>query len=158
MRILNIIKNIIEKLTYNKVYNQGYNINTPINLDLQRIATKALRNGLISYDRRKGWHGIIANKVYTPEWFKDFKKYKLENSIGWKIAIVKKIDKFSVKWDDSASKCFAEYTIRALQGTTETITVSGEAKGFLKTSIDLSLIHISEPTRQEAISYAGLWV
>jgi len=53
-----------------------------------------------------------------------------------------KIDKFSVKWDDSANKCLAEYTIRALQGTTETITVSGEAKGFLKTSIDTRVYYI----------------
>ena len=53
-----------------------------------------------------------------------------------------KIDKFSVKWDDSANKCVAEYTIRALQGTTETITVSGEAKGFLKTSIDTRVYYI----------------
>ena len=47
-----------------------------------------------------------------------------------------------IKLDDSASKCFAEYTIRALQGTTETITVSGEAKGFLKTSIDTRVYYI----------------
>ena len=53
-----------------------------------------------------------------------------------------KIDKFSVKWDGSANKCLAEYTIRALQGTTETITVSGEAKGFLKTSIDTRVYYI----------------
>ncbi len=95
--IEDVRKNIIEKLTYNKVYKQGFNINTPINLNLQKIATKALRNGLISYDRRKGWHGVIANKVYTPDWFKDFKKYELEKSIGWKIAIIKKIDKFSTE-------------------------------------------------------------
>jgi len=54
-----------------------------------------------------------------------------------------KIDKFSVKWDDASSnKCFAEYTIRALEGTTDTITVSGEAKGFLKTSIDTRVYFI----------------
>ena len=47
-----------------------------------------------------------------------------------------KIDKYSVKWDSSSKKCFAEYTIRALEGTSDTIKVSGEAKGFLKTSID----------------------
>jgi len=47
-----------------------------------------------------------------------------------------KIDKYSVKWDSSSKKCFAGYTIRALEGTSDTITVSGEAKGFLKTSID----------------------
>ena len=53
-----------------------------------------------------------------------------------------KIDKFSVKWDDSSNKCFAEYTIRALEGTSDTITVSGEAKGFLKTSIDTRVYFI----------------
>jgi len=47
-----------------------------------------------------------------------------------------KIDERSVKWDSSSIKCFAEYTIRAIEGVSETITVSGEAKGFFKTSID----------------------
>jgi len=53
-----------------------------------------------------------------------------------------KIDKYSVKWDSSSKKCFAEYTIRALEGTSDTITVSGEAKGFLKTSIDTRVYFI----------------
>ena len=53
-----------------------------------------------------------------------------------------KIDKYSVKWDSSLKKCFAEYTIRAMEGTSDTITVSGEAKGFLKTSIDTRVYFI----------------
>ena len=53
-----------------------------------------------------------------------------------------KIDKYSVKWDSSSKKCFAGYTIRALEGTSDTITVSGEAKGFLKTSIDTRVYFI----------------
>ena len=53
-----------------------------------------------------------------------------------------KIDKYSVKWDSSSKKCFAEYTIRALAGTSDTIIVSGEAKGFLKTSIDTRVYFI----------------
>jgi len=53
-----------------------------------------------------------------------------------------KIDKYSVKWDSSSKKCFAEYTIRALEGASDTITVSGEAKGFLKTSIDTRVYFI----------------
>ena len=52
------------------------------------------------------------------------------------------IDKYSVKWDSSSKKCFAEYTIRALAGTSDTIIVSGEAKGFLKTSIDTRVYFI----------------
>jgi len=94
--IEDVRKNIIDKLTYNKVYNQGYNINTPINLELQKIATQSLRNGLIAYDRRKGWRGPIKNIKYSKDWFKNIdKKFNLEKSIGWKLAIVKKINQFN---------------------------------------------------------------
>ncbi len=88
-------KNIIEKLTYEKVYNQGFNINIPINLDLQKIATESLRDGLIAYDQRKGWRGVLGNRNYTKNWFKDFEKYSLENSINWEIAIIKRLNQFS---------------------------------------------------------------
>ena len=53
-----------------------------------------------------------------------------------------KIDERSVRWDSSSNKCFAEYTIRAIEGVSETITVSGEAKGFFKTSIDTRVYFI----------------
>ena len=53
-----------------------------------------------------------------------------------------KIDKYFVKWDSSSNKCFAEYTIRAIEGVSDTITVSGEAKGFFKTSIDTRVYFI----------------
>ena len=94
--IEDVRKNIIDQLSYEKVYNQGYNINTPINLNLQKIATQALRNGLIEYDRRKGWRGPINNINYSTDWFKKIdKKFKLEKSIEWQLAIVKKINQFS---------------------------------------------------------------
>ena len=95
--IEDVRKNIIEKLSYEKVYKQGYNINTPINLGLQKIATDSLRNGLISYDKRKGWRGPLINLNYDNDWFKKVdKKYFLEKSINWKIAIVKDVKKFEV--------------------------------------------------------------
>ena len=53
-----------------------------------------------------------------------------------------KIDERSVRWDSSSNKCFAEYTIRAIEGVSDTITVSGEAKGFFKTSIDTRVYFI----------------
>ena len=95
--IEDVRKSVIETLSYDKVYKQGFNINTPIDLNLQTIATKSLRDGLIAYDKRKGWRGPLANKVYNSEWKKDLEKYKLENSINWKLAIVKKINKFSAE-------------------------------------------------------------
>ncbi len=95
--IEDVRKDIIEILSYEKVYNQGFNINTPINLELQKIATNSLRNGLIRYDQRKGWRGPLLNKPYSKNWSVSLEKYDLENSIDWKIAIIKKISKFSIE-------------------------------------------------------------
>ena len=53
-----------------------------------------------------------------------------------------KIDERSVRWDSSSNKCFAEYTIRAIEGVSDTITVTGEAKGFFKTSLDTRVYFI----------------
>ena len=66
----------------------------------------------------------------------DIKAQELYNNNG------NKIDKYFVKWDTSSKKCIAKYIIRALQGTTETVTVSGEAKGFLKTDFDTRVYYI----------------
>src|SRR5210317_1100187 len=93
--IEDVRKDIIEKLSYDKVYKEGLNINTPINLNLQKIATESLRDGLLDYDKRRGWRGPLKNIEYTENWFDKFKEYQLEKTIGWDIAIVKKITKFS---------------------------------------------------------------
>ena len=93
--IEDVRKNIIDQLTYEKVYNQGFNINTPINLELQKFATNSLREGLIAYDKRKGWRGVLENKIYKKDWSKNLEKYELEKSIQWEIAIIKDVNKFS---------------------------------------------------------------
>ena len=95
--IEDVRKNIIDKLTYEKVYKQGFNINTPINLELQKFATESLRDGLIEYDKRKGWRGPLINKNFNNYWSQNLEKYRLENSINWKIAIVKKLNQFSAE-------------------------------------------------------------
>ena len=92
-----IRKYVIEKFDYEKVYKQGLNINTPINLKLQKIATQSLRDGLISYDKRKGWRGAILNKKNLNNWTNNLEKFRLEKSINWELAIIKKIDKFFVE-------------------------------------------------------------
>ena len=91
-----IRKDVVEKLGFDKVYKQGLNISTPINLDLQKIATDSLRQGLIEYDKRKGWRGPLTNIKKLEKWNHKVNKFKLEKSINWDLAIVKKIDKFSI--------------------------------------------------------------
>ena len=92
-----IRKNVIDKFNFDKVYKQGLIINTPINLNLQKIATQSLRNGLISYDKRKGWRGPILNKKNQNNWSVGLEKFRLEKSINWDLAIVRKITKFSAE-------------------------------------------------------------
>ena len=90
-------KTIVELYGFNKVYKQGFSIKTPLNLNLQKIATDSLRDGLLEYDKRKGWRGPLFNSNEIKEnWRSVLKKYKLEKSLEWEIAIVKKIEKFSV--------------------------------------------------------------
>jgi penicillin-binding protein 1A len=104
-------KDVIEKLGYDKVYKEGLNINTPINLRLQKIATESLRNGLIKYDKRKGWRGPITNKKLLKDWQKDLKKFKLEKSINWKLARVNSIKQFSIEIEtENKKKGFIKYS------------------------------------------------
>ena len=79
---------------FDKVYKQGFNIKTPIDLNLQTKASAALRKGLEQYDRRRGWRGSLINKKISKNWNKNLDKFKLEESLGWEIAIIKKINKF----------------------------------------------------------------
>ena len=99
-----IRKNIVEKYGFEKVYKQGFNIKTPLNLNLQNIATDSLRKGLIDYDQRKGWRGPITNKKISKDWDKNLNDYDLEQSLNWKIAIVKKINQFSIEIETEDKK------------------------------------------------------
>ena len=56
-----------------------------------------MRDGLVAYDKRKGWRGPLTNKTNIKNWSNDLEKYDLESSIDWNIAIVKKITKFSAE-------------------------------------------------------------
>ena len=87
-------KDVIDKYGFDKVYKQGFNIKTPLDLKLQKIATQSLRKGLQEFDRRKGWRGPISNIKKYKNWRKDLSKFHLEKSLGWELAIVKRIDKF----------------------------------------------------------------
>jgi len=88
-----IRKKVIQDYGYDKVHKQGFNIKSSINLELQNLASESLRKGLIEYDKRKGWRGPLDNRK-NKDWHKNLDKFNLEKTIGWEIAIVKRIDKF----------------------------------------------------------------
>ncbi len=92
-----IRKDIVNKFGFDKVYKQGFNIKTPLNIKIQNLATESLREGLLNYDKRRGWRGPLTNKKIAKNWTKDLEKFRLEKSIGWQIAIVTKVNQFSAE-------------------------------------------------------------
>ena len=89
-------KYVIDKYGFDKVYKQGFNIKTPLDLELQKLATESLRKGLQEFDKRKGWRGPLSNIKKHNNWKKDLSKLQLENSLGWELGYVKRIDKFEI--------------------------------------------------------------
>ena len=87
-------KNVIDKYGYDKVYEQGFNIKTPLNLELQKIATHSLRKGLQEFDKRKGWRGPLSSIKNHKNWKIDLKSQNLEKSLEWELAVVTRVDKF----------------------------------------------------------------
>ena len=115
-----IRKLIVDEYGFDKVYKQGFTINTPLNLDLQEKATASLRKGLIKFDKKKGWRGPLLNKKFNHEWSKNLKDYKLEDSIGWKLSIVKKINRFSLEIE----------TLNGVDGIIEFSSIDWTKKNF----------------------------
>ena len=115
-----IRKLIVDQYGFDKVYKQGFTINTPLNLNLQEKATQSLRQGLIEFDKKKGWRGSLLNRKYTSDWSINLKDYKLEESIGWKLSIIKKISRFSVEIE----------TIDGTGGTIEFSSIDWTKKKF----------------------------
>ena len=63
---------IKDKYGFEKLYTQGLSIKSPLDINFQIEAIKALRNGIESYDRRHGWRGPITNRNLDSNWKKNW--------------------------------------------------------------------------------------
>ena len=79
---------------------------------------------------------IITQRAIMGANITDSKAFNLYNANGGTTG------KYSVKWDESKKKCFAKFTVKPLEGSSNSVTVKGEALGFLKTSIDTRVYFI----------------
>lgn len=76
------------------LYEGGLAVRTTIDPTLQAIATRALRNGLVAYDRRHGWRGPIASMNDLADW--QARLGAIARPAGltqWQLAVVLKIDR-----------------------------------------------------------------
>ena len=54
-------RELVERFGERGLYEGGLSVRTTLDPQLQKIADKALRDGLIAYDRRHGWRGPVAH-------------------------------------------------------------------------------------------------
>lgn len=62
-----IRRRLYEEYGADVLYEGGLSVRTTLDPRLQEIAERALRNGLIAYDRAHGWRGPLA-RIKSPDW------------------------------------------------------------------------------------------
>ena len=77
---------------FKKVYSEGLAISTPLNGKYQIAALEALRTGIESYDKRRGWRGPITNISKNLNWKNKIKSIKIDKTLNWEIAQVTQVD------------------------------------------------------------------
>ena len=91
-------RSIKEKYGFKKVYSEGLSIRTPLDINYQIHAINSLRNGIESYDKRKGWRGPITNKFKDTNWEKRIKNFKIDPTLNWHKAEIKEISNEGIKF------------------------------------------------------------
>ena len=99
-RLRRIIK---DKYGFEKLYTQGLSIKSPMDINFQLVAIKALRDGIESYDKRQGWRGPITNKYKEENWKNKLKAFEIDQTLNWLTAEVTNIndDFLSLKSDEN---------------------------------------------------------
>ena len=72
-----------------KLYGGGLSVRTTLDPHLQKLARKALIDGLVSYDQRHGWRGALGTIDISGDWGTELVKQPILSDIHpWKMAVV----------------------------------------------------------------------
>ena len=76
-----------------KLYGGGLSVRSTLDPNLQRLARKAVVDGLVAYDRRHGWRGPVKTIETTGDWGTDLAKIDIYTDIEpWRLAVVLQAD------------------------------------------------------------------
>ena len=99
-------KKLIDKYGENKLYKGGLTVKTSLDPRLQKIADNTLKYGLISYDKRHGWRGPLANvDIKDTNLKKDLANIPIPEAFpNWKASVIVHIDNLGVNifFDDNS--------------------------------------------------------
>ena len=86
-------RDILAHFGESTLYRGGLSIRTTLDSKLQAIADTSLRDGLLAYDRRHGWHGIIARIDAGDGWADRLKAAPVKGLYGtWRATVVLKVE------------------------------------------------------------------
>ena len=72
-----------------KLYEGGLSVRTTIDTRLQEVASEALKNGLVAYDRRSSWRGPAARLEAGENWQEALAAMELPSDLApWTLAVV----------------------------------------------------------------------
>lgn len=89
-------RELVELYGFDALYEGGLAVRSTLDPRLQAVAERALRDGLVTYDRRHGWRGPLA-QVDPENWLEEFRA--LEQSRGhpdWRLAVVRGVEETGV--------------------------------------------------------------
>jgi penicillin-binding protein 1A len=83
------------------LYEGGLTVSTTLDPAIQAVADNALRDGLITYDRRHGWRGPYAKIPDMSVWEEEFARIVQRRPLGgpatWQLAVVSKVEPQAVQ-------------------------------------------------------------
>ncbi len=88
-----IRKELYKKFGKDKLYSDGLIIKTALDSEIQKSANLSLIEGLIEYEKRQGWHGLIENTTLD-NFLKNKKLYNNNNPFfpEWQVVIINSIN------------------------------------------------------------------
>jgi penicillin-binding protein 1A len=86
-------RELIERHGEDFLYQGGLSIRTTVSPTLQALADRALRDGLIAYDRRHGWRGPETQLEIGPDWPSQLGPLDRSDGLAsWRLALVLAVD------------------------------------------------------------------
>ncbi|MDA9591516.1 PBP1A family penicillin-binding protein [Pelagibacteraceae bacterium] len=95
-------RRIIAIFGEHELYNGGLSVRTSLNSKLQSVTTESLQSGLLSYDKRHGYRGVLEN-IPDKNWYKMISKIHTRPNI-FDFARIVSIDKDNIRVEKKDKK------------------------------------------------------
>jgi penicillin-binding protein 1A len=94
-------RNLLAAYGEKGLYEGGLTVSTTLDPAIEAVADNALRQGLITYDRRHGWRGAYAKIADMSVWEEEFARIAQRRPLygppNWQLAVVTKVEPQSVQ-------------------------------------------------------------